>query len=532
MPTRARYDHMHVILIDDNDDHLHLMKSSVGVALKNVCKHIDFHLYDSAADAMAEIQLMQAEDDSATVVICDYQLDAHTATDWLNDFVRVDLGPIIIATASGNEEAAAAVLRAGAADYISKSKVFVDREALGKTILEALRRYEVECSTVQLSRKLKKANSELAVKGRRLEIMSETAHRFVEDVAHDFRTPLAVIQEFASIMRDGLGGPVSEKNMEFLGQITNATRDLAQLVDDFLDAGKLQAGTLRVDRRPVFASEVLDGIWTMLQMRAKNAHITLERHVDHDMPPIFVDVDKSRRAIINLVVNAIKFSPIQSTVSVAVTHEEDMVRVSITDHGSGLDKDSVKTMFERFKQANTYETFGAKGFGLGLSIVAQLVHLNLGKVEVESEPGVGSTFSVLFPVATPEAILPRFMKKLAKQDSHDKITVLEVTCPHCAERPDQLRSYLGSVSRAWDLTVPASSGNGFLVIGQSDDAEGWVTRLKNQPWGMVTNGDSDQPGGLQCNVLGQWPVDQALEKVQPLVPSLGGETHVAHSPHR
>ena len=532
MPLPVRYDAMHFILIDGNPENLQLMRSSIAAAFRDVCESTMCDVYSSAAEAMAGLQLVPIEEDVPTVVICDSQVGAPGVANWLTAFIRSESAPVIITTDSDNEEAEAAVLRAGASDYIHISRVFADLPELRRIILDSLRRYEEECTAVQLSRKLKKAYSELAVKSKHIERISDTAHRFVEDVAHDFRTPLTVIQEFVSLMRDGFGGPVTEQNMEFLGQISSATRDLARLVDDFLDAGKLQAGRLSVNRRAVPIEEVLDGIWPMLTVRADRSHIHLERHTAPDMPQVYIDVDQSRRAIVNLVVNAIKFSPLDSLVTVSMTHEHDMVRIAVTDRGVGLDKGAVKSIFERFEQAKANETHGAQGFGLGLSIVAQLVHLNFGKVEVKSEPGKGSTFSVLFPIATPQAVLPRFIDELARHDARAKIVALDVSYAPGEQHPDHMGSLLRSLSRAWDLAVPKPSGKGFVIIGASEDAEAWASRLRNHPRASGPNTPPDRPSGLRCDVFGQWPLKEALEKVQALVPFLGGETHAAHDSHR
>ncbi|MEM6733360.1 MAG: histidine kinase dimerization/phospho-acceptor domain-containing protein, partial [Myxococcota bacterium] len=236
---------LNVVIIDDDEDHADLSQAATHAALRSSYEELHFHSYRSPAAALADLPT------DRTLVLLDYRLANETASDWIPDFVRADVGPVVVITSSGDEQIAAAALRAGASDYVTKEMAFAHAGQFGRIVLESLRRYELQNSTRTLTKRLKEANAELTLKSEKLSVMSATAHRFVEDVAHEFRTPLAVIQEFAAIMRDGIGGDTSSQQDDYLGFIANASRDLSQLVDDFLDGGKLRAGTLRVARKPL-----------------------------------------------------------------------------------------------------------------------------------------------------------------------------------------------------------------------------------------------------------------------------------------
>jgi len=527
MPSLSPCDCLQIIIVDDNADHLTLMQSAVEAAMTDIIERIEYKLYGSASEAIVELP-----EHGPAVVICDYCLDNLTASDWVPDFVSAGIGPVLVVSASGSEDAAAKAFRAGASDYIIKSVAFSDHALLRHTIMEAQRRFELNQSGRNLTKRLKLANAELAIKSRILKETSETAHRFVEDVAHEFRTPLAVIQEFASIISDGLAGPVNDKHTEFLSHITNATRDLAELVDDFLDADKLRAGTLRVERRSHGLNEILDGIWPLLTMRAKSRQISLVRTVPESIPLVFTDLDKARRTIVNLVVNAIKFSPAESTVSISAMERDNSVHVDVRDHGPGMSQDAIGAMFHRFRQSNNTDTFGAKGFGLGLSIVAQLVKLNLGEVDVRSALGEGSTFSFTLPLAVPTSVIDHFLSQVLAMEQDEPIAAIEVR--HAAGKLtiDDLMSALSRVSRPWDLVAPHRDGVGVLIAGSCTDPDAWVARLEHSDALGPLQTSPEHAAQLNFRVLGSWPIRDASTHLAECIAQFEGRTHAEHSAHR
>ncbi|MEO1008568.1 MAG: HAMP domain-containing sensor histidine kinase [Planctomycetota bacterium] len=415
---------------------------------------------------------------------------------------------MIVVTSSGNEDIAARVFRLGAADYIRKDTAFGDEANFRRALLESLRRYDLEHTTRELTRRLKQANNDLTTKGERLAAMSETAHRFVEDVAHEFRTPLAVIQEFASIMGDGIGGEISPKHGEFLGFIVDATRDLTQLVDDFLDGGKLRAGTLRVARQPIGVDALLDSAWPMLESRARG--ITLERHLAADVRDAFGDPDKARRTLINLVINAIKFSGAGTEVAVSVRRDgDDAIRIAVEDQGPGMTEEQQTQLFERFRQADAMETFGSKGFGLGLSIVKELVDINLGAVDVRSRLGEGSTFSFTLPTPQPRSVLGHYLRWLAREQRHEQVAALRVQRDEPAGDRDALFAFLATESRAHDLQLPDPAGDGVILLGPAQDPAGWRTRLLALDRARPQAGPGQPPGAMRCEHLGRWDLASA-----------------------
>lgn len=168
--------------------------------------------------------------------------------------------------------------------------------------------------------------------------MAERAHRVVDDVSHEFRTPLAVIKEFASIINDGLAGPVSGQEGEYLKIMSGAVVDLNHMVEDLLDSSKLCAGRLRVEHRSYTAETIFENGRAALARKASSRSIVIEEYVEEGLPMVFADEEKVRRVISNLMTNTIKFSPEGSTIVLSAISSDvpGEVRIGVTDRGPGL----------------------------------------------------------------------------------------------------------------------------------------------------------------------------------------------------
>lgn len=260
------------------------------------------------------------------------------------------------------------------------------------------------------------ANELLATTNQRLSKLYETAHQFVDEVAHEFRTPLTVIKEFASIMDEGLIGELNAEQHDYLRVICARVDDLNGLVNDMLDLSRLEAGLISVARRRCALADVVARVQTTLTRRAHAGNIPFTVAVGDDLPPLYCDPEKVGRVIINLAVNAFKYGGDCGAVELWARRSSDCAKVivGITDRGPGIPADKLEVIFERFRQAGSARDT-AKGFGLGLSIVRELVDLNLGELSVESQLGRGTTFSFSLPVFDPPGIVARYVSWLARR---------------------------------------------------------------------------------------------------------------------
>lgn len=498
MPARDR-DPM-VIAIDDNQDHAALLTKALKKGTKTQQIAIDPNVL-TFSDPIEAIAALPVE--RLVVILIDYHLADSNALDWLNEFIKRDVGPVLILTSQGNQRIATEALKNGAADFLIKNQVIENHELLYQSIGQAVRRYKLESRNRVLARELKVSNHALEIKNERLSEMTDTAHRFVDDVAHEFRTPLAVIQEFASIITDGIGGPVTEQQTEFLGYISSATRDLAQMVDDLLDSSRLKHRALRVTREAHSVKELFDHIRPTVAAHAQNKKITIREQIDNGLPEVFCDLEKAGRALINLAINAVKFSPDGSTVElVAEAGENDKVRIRVTDHGPGLAEEDLGRICQRFSQAKNGESGKVKGFGLGLNIASELIHLNLGRMDVTSKPGEGSTFAFTLPGCNPHRILEQYLGLVTEDDPAVSITVLHAALSTPGDDMDALRRLLASTCYPMDLIINTKQGHEILLIGSTTEPSGWMDRIQSA-W-QDAHQNSDEPTPLTTRWLGTW----------------------------
>ena len=360
---------------------------------------------------------------------------------------------------------------------------------------------------------LGRLNALLAHKNARLEEMTDRAHRFVDDVSHEFRTPLTVIKEYASLILDGLGGPVSEDQAEWLRTIDVATVDLNTMVEDFLDSSKLRAGRLRVDRRPVAVTEILSNIERMLVRKAEAAGITLQVECTAGLPDVFADPEKARRVVMNLATNAIKFSPRGSTVRIVGRRLDDEVEIAVHDEGPGLDRSDLATLFQRFRQLPNAMSPSVKGFGLGLNIARQLVWLNLGRIDVDSEPGRGSVFRFTIPISEPAAIVDRFLDVQRQQEEWpERLAIAEIRPPG-SDDVERIRQTLSAVSSPTDIRVVSNSGDRILMFGPTSDPEAWTERLRQ----MIDGRFDDDASNLRTRVIGSVPFPEGCDDARRMI---------------
>ena len=292
------------------------------------------------------------------------------------------------------------MLRQGAQDYLLKHEV--EPKLLARSLRFAIERQRT-AALESCIEQLAAAQVLLKKKNRRLAKLNRTVHEFVDNVSHEFRTPLTVIKEYASLVKDGVVGAVSDEQKQMLTIVEDRADDLNTMVDDMLDVSKLEAGLLRVDRRICQVADIVARVWPARECKAAVRGVQLEFQLDPKLEAVFCDPEKAGRVLTNLVTNAIKFCGQPGRVWLNCDREPDGagVRLSVRDNGHGISPENQRAIFLRFKQLSESIRSSTKGFGLGLNIAKKLVELNLGEITVESEIGRGSTFAFTLPKARP-----------------------------------------------------------------------------------------------------------------------------------
>jgi CheY-like chemotaxis protein/anti-sigma regulatory factor (Ser/Thr protein kinase) len=180
--------------------------------------------------------------------------------------------------------------------------------------------------------------------------------------------------------------------------VTNTDR-LVRLINDILDIERMDAGRVELALAPVKASELLENAIQIVQMTATQVSVTLAADVQGDVT-VSVDSDRILQVLVNLLGNAIKFSPRSSTITIRVTSEQGQARFSVTDTGRGIPADRLESIFERFRQVDSSDAREKGGSGLGLAIARNIVEHHGGQMRVESELGQGSTFYFTLPLVS------------------------------------------------------------------------------------------------------------------------------------
>jgi len=338
--------------------------------------------------------------------------------------------------------------------------------SLNETLEErvAKRTAEVE----RTADELRVAKKSLEEQNRRLRELYQTAHQFVDNVSHEFRTPLTVIREYAAAISEGLTGPTNEKQNEYLRTILIRVDDLTVMVNDLLDVSRIEADLLRTSRRTCRVTEVVERVQSILERKAANAEIPFEVDLEPGLPLVYCDPEKIGRVLINLVVNAVKFSSPGSPVRVSARLQPGGAEVllGVTDHGPGIAREHLEAIFERFNQIDGNVRRSTKGFGLGLNIVRELVGLNFGSVTVESELGRGSTFSFTIPVDDPARLLPVYLARVRLVRGPALfVSLLTATVGPDASPDllDEVHVFLEDYMRSTDLIFRTEYGKWLLV---------------------------------------------------------------------
>jgi signal transduction histidine kinase len=231
---------------------------------------------------------------------------------------------------------------------------------------------------------------------------AETADRmkdqFLAVLSHELRTPLNTILGWLPALRAGrLDASQQERALE---TIELNTRAQARMIDDLLDISSIVAGKMTLDRRFMSLGPVVAETVESLQYQAKAKGLILGSEMDSISGPVLADADRMRQVCVNLLVNAIKYTPSGGLVAVRLTVNDSAVRIVVKDTGIGIDADLMPQVFERFRRAD-WRTAGTRsGLGLGLAIVRQIVEMHGGMVKAESDGlGRGAAFVVTLPIA-------------------------------------------------------------------------------------------------------------------------------------
>ncbi len=250
----------------------------------------------------------------------------------------------------------------------------------------------------QRQQETSRKNQELSEQNLRIQEASRMKSEFLANMSHELRTPLNAIIGFSQLLIDRKAGHVNEKQTEYLGDILDGGMHLLRLINDVLDLAKIEAGKMQLFREEIHVLSAMREVCDILMPMAMGKGVTVHVSSDPESETGLLDGGKVRQVLYNLVSNAIKFSKQGGEVYVrTVSDAEGGIRLQVIDQGIGIRKEDLGKLFQQFQQLDSGSARHYPGSGLGLVITKKLVELHHGRVEVESAPGAGSTFTAYFP---------------------------------------------------------------------------------------------------------------------------------------
>ena len=247
--------------------------------------------------------------------------------------------------------------------------------------------------------------AELAIQSARAEEANQAKSQFLANMSHELRTPLTAIVGYSSVLSDGIFGPINDKQKEALQAVTRSSDHLKNLIDDVLNLARVESGKEHAEPVRVGLKDLLMQAYKLMAQTALNKGLALDYA---DLPQelndagLWVDGKHIHQIVINLISNAVKYTPRGGKVTVSADLVVDKVRINVRDTGVGIPPHKMAKLFERFERGEDTYSKSQEGTGIGLNLTRRLVELNGGRIGVESQEGQGSTFWILIPLAAPD----------------------------------------------------------------------------------------------------------------------------------
>jgi signal transduction histidine kinase len=359
---------MNVLLIEDNAGDADLVRLRLLEG--------GSHVYVSCVDRLSAALASVAQQPPA-VVLLDLTLPDSNGPEAFRRLHDQAPGvPVVILTAVDDEEMAVKTVQQGAQDYLLKGQV--DGKQLIRAIRCAMERQAL-LTSLETSRQ------------QQLQFKDE----FLSHVSHEMRSPLASIHQFVSILFDGLAGPVPAEQRDHLETILKSVNQLQAMIHDLLEATRAVSGKVRIEPCGIGVAEVIQGAITLLKSATQEKQIGLDLVVGPSLPLVYADADRVLQVLINLIGNAIKFTPHRGSIMAKAWLEDvdpGFVYISVSDTGRGISPEAKPSIFERMYQEPAALDNIRSGLGLGLYIAKELVELHGGRIWFTSQLGEGSIF--------------------------------------------------------------------------------------------------------------------------------------------
>ena len=346
---------------------------------------------------------------------------------------------------------------------------------------------------------------ELEEKTRLLEVASRHKSEFLASMSHELRTPLNAVIGFSDVLPERMFGDLNPRQDEYVRDIGNSGRHLLELINEILDLSKVEAGRMELELGAVSVPDLLTNGVAMVRERADRHGISLDLDIAPDVGTVLADELKIRQVVLNLLTNAVKFTPDGGSVAVSARLVGEEAHVSVRDTGVGIPDVEHERIFEAFQRGGRAARTSTEGTGLGLTLSRRIIDLHDGRLWMESALGVGSTFSFAIPVGHPSATLVAH-----SEEGPSAVTralppagaVLVVEDDRASA--DLLRAYL--------------EGAGYAVSVAHDGAEALELARRVEPMAVIL--DILLPGMSGWEVLAQLKGDPATAAIPVVIASM------------
>jgi len=374
----------------------------------------------------------------------------------------------------------------------------------------------------RLHREIHKLNNQIEAKNRRLHNLHTSARQLVEDVSQEFRAPLTAIKQFASTVGHGLAGAATQENTAAAGQVNERVDDLRNMVEDMLNISRLETGAIGVLRKDCNIVEIIEHHRANLERSASANGAILRVSAESDLPTVFCDPNHVGQALLILSAAILKSCGQGDVVNVWAKHDdlEAQVVVGVTSTGSTFSAELVRSMRRQFNQVFNRRAETIEGFGLGLNVVRELVHLNFGQLEVQSDAGTGRTLSFTIPTADPPLLMQSYLSHVRRfREDSMYVSLMSVVVDRSVNPVllDDVSWFLQNRMRRSDLVFRTLPHNWLLVAPTNQCDLSPLTSRLARAWDHIYN---KRPSGalppIALEIVGTWEfaddIDGLLER--------------------
>jgi len=458
-----------VLLIEDNPGDADLVR----LRLVEGASPVSVNCVNRLADGLASLTV-----ETPSVVLLDLNLpDSRGAETFRRVRDHAPHVPVVVLSGRDDEDLAMRAVNQGVQDYLVKSD-------LSSKHLERAIRYAVERQA--LLRALEIAQQQ----------QLEFKNQFLSHVSHELRTPLTCIHQYVTLLLDGLSGAMTPEQTDHLKTVLKSVNQLHAMLRDLLEATRAEGGKMRIEPRCIALGELVQQTIAMMRPMADEKKVGLELGLDQRLPLVHADPDRVLEVLMNLVDNAIKFTPAEGSVMVQASMVEadpGYVYISVSDTGRGISPEAKTLIFERLYQDPDSIDNNRSGLGLGLFICREIVRLHEGRIWISSELGQGSTFSFTLPVYSLAKLLApviTYQGRLRQAFVLVKVELTPLSNPPRGNWKESWQQCLEIVRRCVyldkDLVLPpmgtAGTTETFFVVASTDMQRAGImtTRIREQ----------------------------------------------------